>query len=315
MAYKPIKPNKSGLVQLYDISLRETVPFIHWKFFFHAWRLSGKYDGIDALCDCNSCKTQWLQKFAQEEREKAEEALKLFRDAQEELLNALNKNSLKINATFAIFPAFSENDDIHIEAENQRLIIPTLRQQQPSSDGFCYALSDFLANEKDYVGLFATSVLGAQNLADAYEKKGDLYRAILIKTLADRLAEASAEYLHYQIRKNYWGYSPDEVLNIEEMLKTHYQGIRPAIGYPSLPDQSIIFELDKILHLEKIGIKLTENGAMFPNASVCGLYFAHPKAKYFMVGKIDDEQLKNYAQRRKKTVEEMRKWLVSTMKI
>ncbi|HNX89189.1 MAG TPA: vitamin B12 dependent-methionine synthase activation domain-containing protein [Paludibacteraceae bacterium] len=313
MPNKPTTPNNTGEFHLTDISLSEIVSFIDWRFFFHAWRLTGKYDGIETVCDCASCKTGWLQSFDEKDRPKAEEALKLFRDAREMLRQFQEDKTIKINAAYSINHAFAANDDIIIQTENQTIKIPTLRQQQPSSDGFCYCLADFLSEKDDYVGTFVTTVTGAEELAAIFEKGDDMYQSILVKTLSDRLAEASAEWLHYKIRKEYWGYTPDENLTMEDMLKTKYSGIRPAIGYPSLPDQSIIFELEPLLHFSRVGVKLTENGAMYPNASVCGLYFAHPLSKYFMIGKIDENQLADYARRRGKTTTEMRKWLAANI--
>lgn len=312
MSY-PYKPNTLGLIQLTDVNLREIVPFIHWSFFFLAWRMTGKYEGIETVCDCTSCRVGWLQKFPEADRPKAEEAIKLYKDAQEMLRRFLEEKIVTINVSFGIFESYSTEDDIIIVNNNQQHIIPTLRQQHPSTDGFCYSLADFLASENDYVGVFATTVQGVEAFAEKFEKEDDMYQSILAKTLSDRLAEATAEWLHYQVRKKYWGYAPNETLVVENMLKTNYQGIRPAVGYPSLPDQSIIFELDELLQLEKIGISLTENGAMFPNASVCGLYFSHPQSKYFMIGKIDENQFSDYARRRKKTPENLRKWLASNL--
>jgi len=309
MSYIPTPPHKSGLIQLTDINLREIVPFIHWNFFFMAWRMTGKYEGIETVCECASCKMGWLQQFSEAERPKAEEALKLYRDAQEMLRRFLDEKILRVNASFGIFHGHANDEDIVIQNNNETIIIPTLRQQHPSTDGYCYSLADFLAPENDYVGVFATTIQGVEEFAATYEKEDDMYHSILIKTLADRLAEATAEWLHYQVRVKYWGYAPNEPLAVEDMLKSKYQGIRPAVGYPSLPDQSIIFNLEPLLQMKKIGIKLTENGAMFPNASVCGLYFAHPKSKYFMIGKIDEQQFADYARRRGKTTQEIRKWL------
>lgn len=308
-----VTPKKLGLIQLDNINLKEIVPFIDWNFFFLAWRLPGKYEGIENLCDCVSCEVGWLQQFPENNRTKAEEALKLFRDAQQMLQLFLQKKSISIHAIFGFFKAVSQGEDIIINYDDKTLVLPTLRQQHPSSDGFCYSLSDFINTENDYVGAFATTVEGAEALAENFEKQNDLYQAILVKTLSDRLAEAAAEWLHYKVRTEYWGYAPDGPLAVKDILKGKYQGIRPAVGYPSLPDQSIIFELNSLLPFDKIGIRLTENGAMYPNASVCGLYFSHPKSKYFMIGKINDEQLEDYARRRGKTVEEMKKWLAANI--
>lgn len=308
-----MKPNIPGITRLIDINIREIVPFIHWTFFFIAWRLNGKYDDIHTVCDCGSCKVGWLQKFPESERAKAEEALKLYKDAQEMLHLFLNEKIVTINAVVGIFPAHSSDEDILIDIENETVKIPTLRQQIPATDGFCYSLADFLRPENDWVGVFANTVTGAEAFAEKFEKEDDMYTAILIKTLADRLAEATAEWLHHKIRKEIWGFIPDEKLNISEFFKTHYQGIRPAVGYPSLPDQSVIFLLDKLIEFGKSGISLTENGAMNPNASVAGLVFAHPKSKYFNIGKIDEAQFLNYCQRSDKKPEVLRKWLAANL--
>ena len=306
-------PKQPGVTRFTDINLREIVPYIHWTFFFMAWRLNGKYEGIETACDCSACKAGWLQKFAFEERPKAEEALKLYKDAQEMLRRFLDEKLVTINAMVGIFPAYADDDNIIAEFEGQKITIPTLRQQLPSNDGFCYALSDFIKPQDDYVGVFANTVLGVEAFAETFEKDDDMYHSILIKTLSDRLAEATAEWLHYKVRTEIWGYAPNEKLDVNEFFKTHYQGIRPAVGYPSLPDQSIIFTLDKLIKFEDMGIMLTENGAMFPNASVSGLMFDHPKSKYFNIGKIDENQFQDYARRCGKSPEVLRKWLASNL--
>lgn len=306
-------PNNPGITRFNDINLREIVPFIHWTFFFMAWRLNGKYDDIQTVCDCGSCKVGWLQKFSEVERPKAEEALKLYKDAQEMLRRFLDEKIVTVNAVVGIFPAYSVDDDIIAEADNHKITIPTLRQQIPSSDGFCYALSDFIKPENDYIGVFANTVLGVEAFAQTYEKEDDMYNAILIKTLSDRLAEATAEWLHYKVRTKIWGYTPNEPLKVNELFKTHYQGIRPAVGYPSLPDQSIIFTLDELINFKELGIMLTENGAMFPNASVSGLMFDHPKSKYFNIGKIDENQFVDYCKRSGKSPDILRKWLAANL--
>lgn len=313
MNYIPAKPNQLGLIQLQDIDLQEIVPYIDWVFFFMAWRISGKYDGIETVHDCLSCKKSWLQQFPVTDRPKAEEALKLFNDAREMLRQMLESKIVSIHASFGIFQAYALDDDIFLENEGRTITLPMLRQQHASTDGFCYSLADFVATQNDYVGAFATTIQGVEAYAETFDKDDDVYHSILAKTLSDRLAEAAAEWIHFKVRREYWGYAPDENLSIKEILKTQYSGIRPAVGYPSLPDQSIIFELESLLKFNEIGIQLTENGAMFPNASVCGLYFAHPQSKYFMIGKIDEHQFQDYARRCGKSPDMLRKWMAANL--
>ena len=225
----------------------------------------------------------------------------------------VDEKIVTVNASFGVFHGYAMDDDIFIEADGKTITLPMLRQQHEATDGFCYSLADFVAPENDYVGAFATTIQGVEAFAESFEKEDDVYRSILAKTLSDRLAEAAAEWIHYKVRREYWGYAADENLSIKEMLKTQYSGIRPAVGYPSLPDQSIIFELDPLLKFNEVGITLTENGAMFPNASVCGLYFAHPKSKYFMIGKIDENQFLDYSKRCGKDPEVLRKWMAANL--
>ncbi len=265
------------------IDLRTIVPYINWKFFFHAWKIAGNYDGIETLCHCEACTAAWLQKFTPQERPKAEEALKLFKDAQACLRAMAQEQTVRISALWTFLPAKSEGNDIVISTPDGTVRLPTLRQQKPNERGECAALADFVSPIQDEIGFFALSV------QDICKTTNDLYADLLRETIHNRLAEAAAEYLQKIILGN--------------------SGIRPAIGYPSLPDQSLIFEIDKILDLSQIGIRLTGNGAMEPLSSICGLYIKHPKAYYFMVGKISDEQLEAYARKRGKSTTEMRKWL------
>lgn len=302
-------PKQTGRTDLTDIALGDVLPFIDWSGFFLAWRLTGGYKGIGEALHCPACREGWLRSFGEAQREKASEALKLYADAQEALRNFREEKNIRIQASLLLLPARSEGDNIVVQYETEEYCLPMLRQQTPSSDGYCYCLADFVDTQDDYVGFFACSVQGAEQMAAEAEADDNSYRAILIKTLADRLAEASAEYLHYHVRKHYWGYAPKEEVDIDAIHKAKYQGIRPAVGYPSLPDQSLIFELDKFIDYKRTGIRLTENGAMYPNASVSGMYFAHPQARYFAVGRIDAQQLDDYARRRGRTSDEMRKWL------
>lgn len=313
MSYIPAKPNQLGLIHLTDIDLKEIVVYVDWVFFFMAWRMSGKYEGIEQVHDCPSCKMSWLQTLPEKEKPKGEEALKLYIDAREMLREMLEKKIVSVNASFGVFKAHTVEDDIFVEHDGKTTVLPMLRQQHPSTDGYCYSLADFIAPKEDYLGFFATTIKGVEAYAESFEKEDDVYRSILVKTLSDRLAEAAAEWVHTEVRRKYWGYAADENLTIKEMLKTQYSGIRPAVGYPSLPDQSIIFDLDPILNFSEVGIELTENGAMFPNASVCGLYFAHPQSKYFMIGKVDEEQFEDYSKRCKKDPAVLRKWMAANL--
>ena len=210
------------------------------------------------------------------------------------------------HAAFGLFEANGDMDDIVIGDTR----LPMLRQQRKADDGepnMC--LADFVRplsqGIPDHIGVFATSI----DSAVEYDFCDDDFQRMLAQTLADRLAEATAEVLHLQVRRSLWGYAPDEQLSIEQLLREDFQGIRPAVGYPSMPDTSINFIIDRLIDIKRIGIRLTESGAMKPHASVSGLMFAHPKARYFDIGKIDEEQLRDYAQRRHTPVELMRRFL------
>ena len=311
--YQPIVPKKMGIHQL-SISLQELIPYIHWTFFFTAWRMSGRYGDLSQIHDCEGCRVTWLSQFSDEERPKAEEAIKLYHDAQL-LLRQLVADKVDIcKAVYGFFPAVSKGDDIHIGNE----IIPTLRQQSIHKEGITCSLADYImpASEgrTDYIGTFAlTAGLGLDALKEQYDKEGDNYNQMLLQTLTDRLAEAAAEYLHEKVRKEFWGYSSDESYTIPELFKVGYRGIRPAVGYPSLPDQQQLFILDKILDIKSLGIQITENGAMYPTASVAGLYFSHPDSHYFMIGRISEEQLKDYAARSHQSEETVRKFLIKNI--
>ncbi|MDR2138591.1 MAG: methionine synthase [Tannerella sp.] len=305
----PVAP-AHGDVREVPVRTETLLPYINWIYFFVAWRLNGRYDDLPQLHDCAGCREAWLARFRDEERDKAKEAAALYDDARA-LLNRLSESSdACCRALYGIFPAVSHGDDIRIGTET----LSVLRQQMPQEDGCCRSLADFVmpASEgrTDYVGAFAVTVGAAtESLRKQLERDGESYHLLLLQTLSDRLAEACAEYLHEQVRRVYWGYAAGENLSPGELFKGKYRGIRPAIGYPSLPDQQQIFTLDALLHLERIGIRLTENGAMFPTASVAGFYFAHPDARYFMVGPITGEQLQDYALRCRKNPEDLRKFL------
>ncbi len=308
--YTPVVPRQTGTQVLPHIPIEEVIPYINWTFFFHAWKLSGKYGEIASLHGCDSCRASWLAGFPEADRPKASEAMQLFKDAQRMLQRFVEMKAEYCKAVYGIFPANSTGDTIRIGEVD----FPMLRQQVINEDKVYKSLSDFVMpgteGRPDYVGAFAvTAGAGTAYLHDEMDKNGDSYGLILLQTLTDRLAEATAEYLHEKIRREYWGYAPDESLTVADLLKVNYQGIRPAVGYPSIPDQWMNHVLDQLLDLSRIGISLTENGMMIPTAAVSGLYLAHPLSYYFMIGTIDGEQLTDYAQRRGLSEETLRKVL------
>ncbi len=311
--FTPYTPNKLGRRVLKNIPVEDIIPYVDWKFFFHSWNLSAKFASVEGIDDCPSCSQQWVNSFPEEEREKASEAMLLFRDANK-MLNQLAHSRVKyINAVFGIFEANSDGEDILIDG----IRFPMLRQQTANEKDKYLSLADFVAplnsGKKDYVGAFTvTAGMGADDLLQSYEKQGEEYKALLLKSVLDRLAEATTEYLHAQIRKDFWGYASDENISPKEMFALKYQGIRPAVGYPSIPDQTINFLLNEdLLHSEEIGVTLTENGVMYPNASVSGIVIAHPQSKYFTIGKIGDDQVKDYASRRGLDEQTMNKFLAA----
>lgn len=289
-------------VKEYDI--HELADYINWIYFFHAWGFQPKYSSIADIHGCDGCRAMWLVSFKEDERPKASEAMQLHKEAQR-MLNSLD-GRFKVYAMYRLMDANSDGDNLIMEGKT----FPLLRQQSRVKDSDPYlCLSDFVrpaaSGVTDTVGCFATTIDPEMEK----EFESDDYKLMLCKTLAERLAEAAAEKIHETIRKSVWGYAPDENLSIKELLDEKYCGIRPAVGYPSLPDISVNFLLDELLEMKRIGITLTENGMMHPHASVSGLMFAHPQSRYFSVGKIDEAQLADYAGRRGKTADEMRKYL------
>ena len=289
-------------VKEYDI--HELAEYINWIYFFHAWGFQPKYSSIADIHGCDGCRAMWLVSFKEEERPKVSEAMQLHKEAMR-MLNSLD-GRFKVYAMYRLMDANSDGDNIIMEGKT----FPLLRQQTRVNDSDPFlCLSDFVrpadSGIKDTVGCFATTIDPEMEK----EFEDDDYKHMLCKTLAERLAEAAAEKIHETIRKSVWGYAPDENLSVKELLNEKYCGIRPAVGYPSLPDISVNFLLDELLDMKRIGITLTENGMMHPHASVSGLMFAHPKSIYFSIGKIDEAQLADYAGRRGKTVDEMRKYL------
>ena len=237
------------------------------------------YAAVATIHQCEACRTSWLSSFSETDRPKAVEAVQLYKEATQ-LINQLD-GAYHVHATFKLMEAFADGDDLLLDGQR----LPLLRQQtvqQPNQPFLC--LSDFIRpltyGIPDTVGVFATTV--DKELEQLYAD--DAYQHMLIRTLCERFAEAAAEKLHETIRKSIWGYAKEENLTMEQLLREDYQGIRPATGYPSLPDLSINFLIDQFIHMKEIGIHLTEYGMMQPASSVCGLMFAHPASHYFSIG-------------------------------
>lgn len=251
----------------------------------------------------------WLTSFTEEDRLKASEAMQLFKEANR-MLNQLDA-VYQTHGVVNIMDANADGDDLLLNGKR----FPLLRQQAAKlkKDDPFLCLSDFVrplsSGITDKIGAFATTV--DAEMEQLYAE--DDYKRMLAQTLSDRLAEATAEKLHEDVRKKLWGYAPDENLSVKDLHNEKYQGIRPAVGYPSLPDQSINFLLDELLDMKQIGISLTENGMMKPHASVCGLMFAHPASRYFSIGKIGEDQLADYAARRGMSIEETKKFLAANL--
>lgn len=314
-SYMPVEPKVKGRQVLEAIPIEEIIPYIDWKFYFHAWGLSARFHTIHGLDDCISCQTTWLNSFPESEREKAKEARQLYKDARAMLDHLVYIKANYIRAVYGIYEAYSDNECLYIND----ICMPMLRQQKMNNKDVYLSLCDFVApkssGKKDYVGGFTvTAGAGANELIEQYEREGDEYRALMLKSVTDRLAEAATEWLHAKIRREYWGFASDEKITINEMFMLRYQGIRPAVGYPSIPDQLINFTLnDNLLQSKEIGVELSENGIMFPNATVSGIVIAHPDSKYFNIGYISTEQLEAYSQRRGVDVGTLRKFLAANL--
>ncbi len=297
------KPDFTGIKKFENYPLPEIREYIDWNPFFKAWGLKGKYPEI---FDGSS---------------QGKEAKKLFDDASEILNEIVRKNLLRAKAVIGIFPANTIGvDDIEIYTGEERTgilgILRTLRQQTKKAKGSAnLALSDFIAPKDsevaDYIGMFAlTTGHGIEELIDRYQKESDDYKAILAKSITDRLAEAFAELLHLKVRKEFWGYAAGENLTLQDLIAEKYTGIRPAPGYPAQPDHTEKITIFKMLDVENsTGITLTESLAMYPAASICGIYFSHPESRYFNVGKIDKDQVIDYSKRKGMPVKETEKWL------
>ncbi|XP_033624581.1 methionine synthase-like isoform X1 [Asterias rubens] len=306
----PVTPAFIGTKSFKDYDLNRLVPYIDWKPFFDVWQLRGKYPN------------RGYPKIFKD-KTVGEEARKVFNDAQAMLDKIINQRLLQASGVVCIYPAYSVEDDIYVFKEeigigDPKAIFYGLRQQAEKDSGSnepYMNLSDFIAPREsgvnDYIGAFAVSAgFGSKDLCEKYEKEYDDYSIIMVKALADRLAEAFAEELHERLRKEFWGYGNEELLETQDLLKIKYEGIRPAPGYPSQPDHTEKKTMWDLMEVEtNCGIHLTESLAMEPAASVSGLYFAHPKSSYFAVGKITKDQVEDYASRKQMEVSEVERWL------
>jgi 5-methyltetrahydrofolate--homocysteine methyltransferase len=305
-AYAPPAPPRLGVQVLRNYPLDELARYIDWTPFFITWELHGRYPAI--LSDTKV----------------GGEATRLFNDAQALLKRVIADQSLKANGVIGLFAANSvRDDDIEVYVDDTRretwVTLHTLRQQDEKPPGRPNrALADFVApkesGRKDYVGAFAVGILGAEELARQFEAKHDDYSAIMVKALADRLAEAFAERLHERVRREFWGYASDEKLDNEALIREEYHGIRPAPGYPACPDHTekeLLFRL--IDATRNTGVKLTESYAMWPAAAVSGLYFSHPEAKYFAVGRLGRDQVADYARRKQMDLATVERWLSANL--
>jgi 5-methyltetrahydrofolate--homocysteine methyltransferase len=297
-------PKKLGVKHFVDYPLKDLVPYIDWTPFFQTWELHGKYPRIF------------------EDEVVGEEAKRLYTDAQKMLRQLVKEKWFTANGAVGLWPANSVNDDdIELYDEHGVLVqkVLTLRQQGQFKEGIPnFALADFIApresKKADYIGAFAvTAGIGIEQKVAAFEAAHDDYSSILVKALADRLAEAFAEHLHQRVRREFWGYAPDEQFTNDELIQEKYQGIRPAPGYPACPDHLEKHTLFEILKADEIGMHLTESLAMTPAASVSGYYFSHPQSKYFGLGKIATDQVEDFAQRRGISLKEAEKWLAPSI--
>jgi 5-methyltetrahydrofolate--homocysteine methyltransferase len=299
--YVPPKPSFLGTKTLLDYPIAELIETIDWQPFFSTWELAGRFPAI------------------LDDEKVGAAARALFDDAQAMLKKIVDENWFTANAVIGFWPANTFGDDIALFADEMRddriATLHTLRQQLSKREGrFNAALADFVApaesNVADYVGGFAvTAGIGEDEIADRFKRANDDYSAIMVKALADRLAEAFAERLHQRVRQEFWGYAAEENLSNADLISERYRGIRPAPGYPAQPDHTEKGTLFRLLEAERIGVSLTESFAMWPGAAVCGLYFSHPQSAYFGVGKIERDQVEDYARRKGWSVEEAERWL------
>jgi 5-methyltetrahydrofolate--homocysteine methyltransferase len=310
-AMKPCKPKLVGKKAYKDFPIEDVIHAIDWTPFFQVWQLRGKFPNRDYPKIFNDAKV-------------GEEAKKLFDEANEMLQGFVKSKELQMHAVVGIYRANSVGDDIEVYTDESAKEVSckffTLRQQaEKEGDDPFYALSDFVAPKdsgvEDYLGMFVTSAgFGLEKVIQRYKDAQDDYSFIMAEAIADRLAEAFAEVLHVMVRKDLWGYAPEENLSIDDLIKVRYSGIRPAPGYPSQPEHTEKTTMWNLMNVhEEIGVELTDSMAMLPAASVSGLYFAHPKSQYFAVGQVCQDQVKDYAARKNMSMEDAEKWLRSIL--
>jgi len=296
-SFTPVTPSFTGIKVFADADLNEIRPYIDWKPFFIAWEMHGNFPEI--LTDTVVGK----------------EATKLYNDANALLDSIITEKWLTAKGTIGFWGAASNNDDVIVTDQNKKTTLSFLRQQIKKAAGQPnLSLADFIApvesGKKDHIGAFAVTIQGIDEHIKKFEANHDDYNKIMLQALADRLAEAFAEFLHLKTRKEYWGYDQHESLSNEELIKEKYVGIRPAPGYPACPDHTEKYKLFDLLQVtQNIGIELTESLAMYPASSVCGWYFAHPQSQYYGVGKIQQDQFEDYAKRKGMSLETAEKWL------
>lgn len=293
--WNPCRPTAGvGTIHIFNIDMEDLIPFVNWNFLFMAWRVTGRFlVGFPYGKDVEKEKA-WLDSLG-ENRQKGEQALSLYHDSLD-MLNDIREGRQgvpKIRAVVRFCEANSRGNDIVADGN----VLPMLRNQNPDREGRCVSLADMVMPESegrnDYIGLFCVSVSGGNTETEA----SDSYQPLLWQTLRDRLAEAASEWLHRYVRTELWGYARDENLSVDDMIREKFTGIRPAVGYPAIPDQLLMKRIADMIPVEKIGVKITENGAMNPSSTVAGIYLSHPSARYFMIDAIAEDQLNDYSRR------------------
>ena len=305
-SYQPTTPQFIGTKVIDSVDVATLIPYIDWTPFFRSWQLAGHFPEL------------------LEDKIIGDTARSLYADAEAMLSTLVRDKIIQPRGIIGLYPAAAHGDDVVVYSDESRSTplerFHFIRQQMSKSSGkFNQCLSDYIAPQhcdcKSYIGFFAvTTGLGLDKQLKTYSESGDTYNDILLKAIADRLVEAFAEYLHQQVRTTYWGYNPNESINNDALIKEQYRGIRPAPGYPACPDHSEKYKIFKLMNVtERINMVLTESAAMFPASSVSGYYFAHPEARYFGVGKIGNDQVKDYAERKQQSIKDTEKWLATLL--